>query len=72
MADFDDLLRGARAIAKFLFGDEKYCRRVFHLHATGRLPTFTFGTAGICARKSTLLNYVEQQERKNVQPKDPR
>lgn len=60
-----DLLRGAREIAVFLFGDEKYARRIFHLHATGKLPVFRMGTAGICARKSTLLRFFEEQEQQN-------
>ena len=58
----DDLLRGDRAIARFLFGDERYWRRVCHLRNTGRLPTFTLGTACVYARKSVLLSFIEKQE----------
>ena len=57
-----DLLRGARQIAEFLYGDPKYRRRVFYLAQSGRLPVFRMGTAGICARKSTLLKFFEDQE----------
>lgn len=66
-SDFsNDLLRGAREIARFLFGDEKYARRVFHLHTAGKLPVFRMGTAGICARKSTLLRFLEEQEQQKT------
>ncbi|MHC2585415.1 DNA-binding protein [Bradyrhizobium diazoefficiens] len=58
----DDLLEGARAIAVFLYGSEKYQRKVFYLVSRGRLPVFHFGTATIYARKSTLLKYIEEQE----------
>ena len=57
-----DLLRGARAIAAFLFGDPGLYRRVFYLVEKGRLPVFSMGSAGICARKSTLMKFFEEQE----------
>ena len=68
----DDLLRTDREIAKFVFGDEKYWRRVNHLRTTGRLPTFTLGTATVCARKSVLLALIEKQERETTTAKDGR
>jgi hypothetical protein len=61
-ADFaQDLLRGAEEIAEFLFGDQKLRRQVYHLAATSTLPTFKLGSM-ICARKSVLLKWVEDQE----------
>lgn len=60
----DDLLRGADEIAKFVFGSAKHRRKVYY-YASGaklRMPTFRIG-AIICARRSTLLQWVEQQER---------
>lgn len=59
----DDLLRGAEAIAAFLFGDPSQRRRVYHLTADARrrMPHFKLG-AIICARKSTLLRWIEAQE----------
>jgi hypothetical protein len=58
-----DLLRGAEEIAAFLFGDRKHRRKVYYLagDAKARLPVFRMG-AVICARKSTLLTWVEAQE----------
>jgi hypothetical protein len=61
-ADFaQDLLRGAEEIAQFLFGDQKLRRQVYHLAATSTLPTFKLGSM-ICARKSVLLKWIEDQE----------
>jgi hypothetical protein len=59
----DDLLRGAEAIAAFLFGDPKLRRKVYYLtgDARTRMPHFKLG-AVICARKSTLLRWIEAQE----------
>lgn len=62
----DDLLRGADEIAKFMFGDVKHRRKVYYLtgEATKGLPHFKIGSL-ICARKSTILNWITQQERFN-------
>ncbi len=59
----DDLLRGADAIAIFVFGDAKARRKVYYYagEAKVRMPTFRMGNV-ICARKSRLLDWIEQQE----------
>lgn len=59
----DDLLRGADEIAKFVFGDAKHRRKVYYLTGDAKkgLPHFKIGSL-ICARKSTLLNWVKEQE----------
>jgi hypothetical protein len=54
----DDLLQGADSIAKFM-GVTR--RQAYHFVADGRIPTFRIG-AIICARKSTILNWIAQQE----------
>jgi hypothetical protein len=58
-----DLAIGAPAIAKYIFGSDetKYRRKVYHLSATGQLPTFRMGNE-LCMRKSTLLREVESRE----------
>lgn len=58
----EDLLRGASQIADFICGDPKETRRIYHLVDTQQLPHFRLG-ATICARKSTLLLWVAEQER---------
>lgn len=60
----DDLLDGADAIAQFVFGDAKYRRKIYHLAASGGIPTFNLG-AIVCARKSTLLAWIKQQEQES-------
>jgi hypothetical protein len=66
----DDLLRGADEIAEFLFGDRMQRRKVYHL-ATSRLPVFRLGGSMLCARKSALLKFVEDQERRGRKDEDP-
>jgi hypothetical protein len=61
-----DLLCGAAEIAEFLFGDRKYRRKVFYLAERSRLPIFRLRTQ-LCARKSTLLKFVEDQESRHIE-----
>jgi hypothetical protein len=60
----NDLLRGAAAIAEFLFGDRKFRRRVFYLAERSRVPIFRFRSQ-LCARKSTLMKWIEEQENRD-------
>lgn len=60
-----DLLRGAEDIALHLYGDRNLRRKVYHLAATSNLPVFKLGSM-ICARKSVLLKWVEDQERRHA------
>ncbi len=53
-----DILRGASAIAAFM-GFER--RVIYHLASKGTLPVFRMGDI-VCARKSTLVAWVIQQE----------
>jgi len=57
----DDMLRGADEIAEHLFGDRRARRKVYHLAETSRLPVFRMGSV-LCARKTTLLRWIEDQE----------
>lgn len=59
----DDLLRGADAIAEFLFGSASHRRKVYYYagDARIRMPHFRIG-AVICARKSTLVDWIARQE----------
>ena len=59
----DDLLRGADEIARFVFGDAKHRRKVYYLtgDAKNGMPYFKLGSV-ICARKSTLLSWIANQE----------
>ena len=59
----DDLLRGADEIAEFVFGSKRHRRKVYYLtgDAKTRMPHFRIGSV-LCARKSTLLAWIERQE----------
>ena len=59
----DDLLRGADEIAQFVFGSKRHRRKVYYLtnDARTRMPHFRIGSV-LCARKSTLLAWIERQE----------
>lgn len=59
----DDLLRGADAIAEFIFGDRGGRRKIYYLAETSRLPVFRLGSV-LCARRSVLLDWVTSQERR--------
>ena len=56
-----DILRGADELAQFLFGNRNERRKVYHLSATSNLPVFKLGSM-ICARKSILRKWIEEQE----------
>jgi hypothetical protein len=52
-----DILHGAGQIARFLYGHEKYRRKVYRLIDGGKLPYFRLGSA-ICSRKSIILEAI--------------
>jgi hypothetical protein len=57
----DDILRGADAIAAFIFGERGSRRKVYYLAETSHLPVFRLGSV-LCARKSVLLRWISGQE----------
>jgi hypothetical protein len=60
-----DLLRGAAAIAEFLYGDRNHRRKIFYLCKRTNFPHFRIG-AMICARKSSILRWIDDQEWTNT------
>ncbi len=60
----NDLLQGADAIAAFIYGDKGYRRKIYHLASINSIPTFNLG-AIVCARKSTLVEWIKEQESRN-------
>ena len=65
----EDLLHGADEIARFVYGpanDEKSAesnrRRVYHAAEKHGLPAFKLGGT-VTARKSTILKWIENQEK---------
>jgi hypothetical protein len=60
----EDLLRGAAEISEFFYGNAspENRKRIYHLADSGKFPAFRMG-AILCARQSTLIAYIEEQER---------
>jgi hypothetical protein len=60
----EDLLRGAAEISQFFYGNAKpeNRKRIYHLADSGKFPAFRMGSI-LCARQSTLIAYIEEQER---------
>jgi hypothetical protein len=56
-----DILEGADAIANYLYGDRHLRRRIYYLASSNSIPTFNLG-ATVCARKSTLIEWIREQE----------
>lgn len=54
------MLQGADAIAEFLFGNKRYRRKVYYLVESNKLPVLRL--SGICARRSTLAQFLRDQE----------
>jgi hypothetical protein len=65
----NDLLRGADAIAQFIFGPTERTgrRKVYYLAECTRIPVFRLGSV-LCARRSVLLNWISGQESRSALP----
>src|SRR5690348_6644134 len=63
----DDLLVGAAAIAKFVFGPNAHARRAHTAMASRRntLPHFHVG-GRLYARKSVIIQWIADQERRKL------
>ncbi len=59
----EDLLHGAAEISAFFYGDSsaENRSRIYRLIEQGKLPAFRMGGI-LCARQSTIINYIERQE----------
>ncbi len=60
-----DVLRGADAIAEFLYGDPKQRRKVYYLCEKTNFPHYVEGSRK-CARRSSIRRWIEEQEWKNT------
>jgi hypothetical protein len=56
-----DLLRGADAIAQFLYGNRELGGAIYYLAASPEFPHFQLGSM-LCARKSELEKWIKEQE----------
>ena len=58
-----DILEGAGDIAAYIYGDREKRRKIYHAAANAGLHVFRIGGV-ICARRSTLLGWIADQERR--------
>ena len=65
----DDLLRGADAIAEFIFGARGSRRKIYYLAETSHLPVFRLGSV-LCARRSVLMRWIAGQESRVRSPRE--
>jgi hypothetical protein len=61
-AAIGDLLYGAAAISRFVFGNEEDRRKVYHLANSGSIPTFKMG-AVLCGRRAPIAAAIAEKER---------
>ena len=61
-----DILEGAAAIAEYLLGTPDQRRRIYWLAENQSLPLFRLGQT-LCARKSTLSQWIGEQERAGIE-----
>jgi hypothetical protein len=61
-ATIGDLLYGAAAISRFVFGNEEDRRKVYCLANSGSIPTFKMG-AVLCGRRSSIAAAIAEKER---------
>jgi hypothetical protein len=69
-----DILRGGWEITEFMFRNRadyeknkgKYRKKLYFLVSQRRIPVFRMAGAGLWARRSTLLAYIESQEQQSL------
>ena len=54
-------IRGAEAIAEYIFGNRESRRKVYYLAEKTRIPIFRLG-ATLCMRPSAYRSWLESQE----------
>lgn len=59
------ILRGADAIAEFIFGDRSHRRKVYYLAESSKLPIHRLGST-LCLRPSVYKSWIESQENRAV------
>jgi hypothetical protein len=60
---YEDIIEGAAEIGAYLAMKPG---RIYHLAERGGLPTFKIGKH-LCARRSTLLRWIQKQEARRLQ-----
>jgi hypothetical protein len=59
------VIRGAEAIAKFIFGDRSHRRKVYYLAECSKIPIHRLGST-LCLQPSAYKGWIESQENRAV------
>lgn len=60
-----DILHGAAAIAKFLYGDAEQRRKVYYRVDRGEIPHFYLGDT-VCSTRSALTRMIVREMRESL------
>jgi hypothetical protein len=58
-------IRGAEAIAEFIFGDRLHRRKVYYLAECSKIPIYRLGST-LCLRPSAYHKWIKEQETRSV------
>jgi hypothetical protein len=58
-------IRGAEAIAEFIFGDRLHRRKVYYLAECSKIPIYRLGST-LCLRKSAYAKWIRDQETRAI------
>jgi len=61
----EPVIRGAEAIAEFIFGDRSHRRKVYYLAECSKIPIHRLGST-LCLRPSAYKSWIESQENRAV------
>lgn len=64
---FEKPIRGAEAIAEYIFGTRTSRRKVYYLVEKTRIPIFRLGST-LCMRPSAYKRWIETQEERAALP----
>ena len=59
------VIRGAEAIAEFIFGDRSHRHKVYYLAECSKIPIHRLGST-LCLRPSAYKSWIESQEHRAV------
>jgi hypothetical protein len=59
-------IRGAEAIAEFMFGDRSHRRKVYYLAECSKIPIYRLGST-LCLRPSAYNSWIKEQETRSLE-----
>jgi hypothetical protein len=61
----DRVIRGADAIAEYIFGDRRHRRKIYYLAECSKIPIWRLGST-LCLRPATYESWIKGQESRAV------